>query len=907
MRVRRRSRMLAFSLAMLTSLSSLTVLPVQQVSAAQQNAYHDPLEHWVTAGSRTNELDTNALVTTETIYCQECDADTLFTVFRTPEYTKDGVSALDQDIIYSDGVRIDCQTQSVLREGKVYTGYHWTKSVCRSCSGLNTNTSRSTHAYGRNLYMLYDCSEKFRLNLPETRTCEEESGEYHKLTVKNGYYCGMCYGTTAAVSSTLEPHHLSSEVTPDPSGNRFVQTEKCNECGYSHSEYLAAKYIIQDYYGAADGKDHTVTGTNLSDSSVKVDILYGESAEECSSKDPAAYQKPGYYSVYYRILYTYENCTMSENGTARVILTGSSGAGGVSGNCGCDDPDCTCGDSDCDGSNCDKHCQTHDYKWKETVDPTCETGGYDRYECTKCGHGELRNETDPLGHDWEETVIRQNDCTTTGKMIRICKRCGKAESEITPKGSHQYKTKDYEATCTSPGYSARECSVCGDRVITRISAALPHDYKAHKNDASCTTGGHTTHLCEGCGSSFITDYKDALGHSMNEGSTISGPTCLGQGVTLYECIRCGHQVLDGQNATGHHPGPEATCTDPQLCTECGSVIKSALGHDFESSVVDPSCESMGYTLMTCRRCRDFYKTDYTNPTGHKAGEWIIDREATEEQDGLRHKECQVCSKVLETEVIKYQKNNESKSDDSGKDNTKDDPDSSSDKDSDSAIEHHNIYVYGYPDGSFHPEGNMTRAEAAAVFARLLGAQKNEPVPAGNGSNTGYRDIKAGQWYVGYVQYLSGYEIITGESDGRFRPGDRITRSELTAIAAKFFRETGKQPSQGAIQYSGSSFNDVSRDHWASGYIDEAYQNGWIRGYEDGSFRGDSPITRAEMVSITNRMLSRSGDSSYIQDNGGTVTAFSDVNRSHWAYYEIMEASNTHRSMMAEEEQWIRTY
>ena len=119
----------------------------------------------------------------------------------------------------------------------------------------------------------------------------------------------------------------------------------------------------------------------------------------------------------------------------------------------------------------------------------------------------------------------------------------------------------------------------------------------------------------------------------------------------YRCTRCGYHRLDADPADGHIPGAPATCTEPQLCTRCGAVLKNALGHDYKSKVTAPTCTEMGYTTNTCTRCGDTTKTDYTEPAGHKPGDWIIDKEPTTDSAGSKHKECENCGEKLETAEI----------------------------------------------------------------------------------------------------------------------------------------------------------------------------------------------------------------------------------------------------------------
>lgn len=124
--------------------------------AAQQNSYHDPAEHWMQASGRTNELDANSVVTRETFKCGECGKATSFEVFRVPEYTRNGQPALSRNVKYSDGTMVDGVGKGDTMDGipgkdATYTGYHYTKAVCETCGGINTNMSKSEYGYNRTL------------------------------------------------------------------------------------------------------------------------------------------------------------------------------------------------------------------------------------------------------------------------------------------------------------------------------------------------------------------------------------------------------------------------------------------------------------------------------------------------------------------------------------------------------------------------------------------------------------------------------------------------------------------------------------------------------------------------------------------------------------------------------------
>lgn len=948
---------LALTLAVLIS-----TVPAGTVHAGQQNSYHDPLEHWVDSADRTGELDINAVVTSEVSFCGECRQNTKFTMFRTPEYTKDGVSAVAQGIQFSDGTKSDGESKGVISEGNAYTGYHWTKSVCTKCGSINSNTGYTSgenfYANGRNVYIIYDCAESFMKPLEEKVTCTVEGSEYHRITKKTGSYCGICYGTVRRENSVLEAHHFEKKIIPQPDRSRFEIRETCSECGYSRTQYLAAKSVIANYYGKADGKTHTISVTPLSDDGVSVAVYYGNSAESCNLTTAPSYRKAGDYPVYYRIVYQYEGGEMTENGVSYVLLrnTGASTENQSEteqADCACGDPECCCGD-DCDGTNCGSECTTHQYRVLEKIDAACDTEGYERYVCRGCGKIIEKNRVEKLGHEWETVVIRESDCVTEGKVLKICRRCGKADYETVPRGEHQYVKRTVQAACTLPGYTLTECTVCGERVINGITSALPHQYDPHKVEASCLAGGHTLHRCEGCGSSFITDYTTALGHEFDEGMIITDPTCTGSGVMEYDCTLCGYRKIEGTDSSGHEPGEEATCNAPQICIHCGAVIKSALGHDYQPEIVEPTETELGYTLYTCTRCGDSYKTDYVQTLPRKddgadpedrqsgkvtdhngkveVGDYLIFINDTVSGDAIEGAYVSlkdngaisvvlpdgrmldasrpVTVTVLNNKTVKPVKDVDVTVSDTaydrysgvtGSDGTVTVP---PDEGISHVLESHSVYMYGYPDRSFRADGNMTRAEASAVFARLLAERRGEDPGTFSEKNAiTFYDVPKSQWYSSYIHYLSSFGIISGEDGGAFRPDDSITRSELTAIAVRFYNVFASQKT--AISSGTGGFSDVEQGDWASGYIDEAYSRGWIRGYGDGTFRGQNRITRAEMITITNSLLNRVPDQEYIDSNSSRIVKFMDLGKHHWAYYQIMEASNGHRSDLSDRgETWL---
>ena len=159
-----KSKTTRHGLKRMTALLLAVVLCVGMVPtafAAQQDSYHDPAENWQEANNRTNELDANATVTHETFNCKVCKQQTSFIVFRTPEYTRDGQTAMSRNVKYSDGTFVDGSGKGSILDGvpgqdAYYTAYHWTKAVCETCGSINTNMAKTDYGYLKNVYWLYD-------------------------------------------------------------------------------------------------------------------------------------------------------------------------------------------------------------------------------------------------------------------------------------------------------------------------------------------------------------------------------------------------------------------------------------------------------------------------------------------------------------------------------------------------------------------------------------------------------------------------------------------------------------------------------------------------------------------------------------------------------------------------------
>lgn len=192
---------------------------------------------------------------------------------------------------------------------------------------------------------------------------------------------------------------------------------------------------------------------------------------------------------------------------------------------------------------------------------------------------------------------------------------------------------------------------------------------------------------------------------------------------------------------------------------------------------------------------------------------------------------------------------------------------------------HFAYIVGYGNGEVRPQNNITRAEVATIFFRLL----TDDVRDENLTKTNrYSDVTRADWYNTAVSTLSSMGIITGYPDGTFRPNAAITRAEFAAIAARFDNDGDK---------TAAKFSDIAT-HWAKDEISIAYNNGWITGYPDGTFGPQRDITRAETMTLVNRVLNRQPETE--EDLLPNMTVWTDnANPKAWYYLAVQEATNSH--------------
>lgn len=197
---------------------------------------------------------------------------------------------------------------------------------------------------------------------------------------------------------------------------------------------------------------------------------------------------------------------------------------------------------------------------------------------------------------------------------------------------------------------------------------------------------------------------------------------------------------------------------------------------------------------------------------------------------------------------------------------------------------HYAYIIGFPDGLIHPEAEITRAETATIFFRLLTEQSRQYYWS---RVSPYFDVAADAWYNNAISTLTNAAILNGRPGNTFDPDASISRAEFAAIASRFFAD--------AAVTGGDRFSDIA-GHWANEEINRAYQLGLVEGYGDGTFRPDQPISRAEAMTLMNRVLERAPHKDHLLAD--MITWPDNMDTTAWYYAAVQEATNSHAYVFA---------
>ena len=275
----------------------------------------------------------------------------------------------------------------------------------------------------------------------------------------------------------------------------------------------------------------------------------------------------------------------------------------------------------------------HDLEHHEAKAPTCTEKGWNAYEtCYRCDYNTYQ-ELPALKHDLRQRVITAPTCTGEGWAHVACSRCDYFTSLVLPALNHDLEQHAAKApTCTEKGWNAYEtCSRCD--YTTYVELPAQHDLVHHEAKApTCTDPGwNAFDTCKNC--NYTTRKELPAQHDLKQHAA-KAPTCTEKGWDAYDtCSRCDYTTYAELPALNHdlvnHDAKAPTCTEPgwnayETCSRCDYTTYAelpALNHDYQAVTVEPTCETDGYTIFTCSRCKDSYTADPTDKLGHQFGAW----------------------------------------------------------------------------------------------------------------------------------------------------------------------------------------------------------------------------------------------------------------------------------------------
>ena len=305
----------------------------------------------------------------------------------------------------------------------------------------------------------------------------------------------------------------------------------------------------------------------------------------------------------------------------------------------------------------------HDLVYYKAKDPTCTEPGCDAYEtCSRCDYTTYV-ERPALKHDLRQRVIKAPTCTQMGWAYETCSRCDYFATPLLPALNHDLEQHAAKApTCTEIGWDAYEaCSRCDYTTYVELPA-LNHDLVQHDAQApTCTEPGWNAYsTCKNCDYNTYQELP-ALNHDLKQHAA-QAPTCTEIGWDAYKtCSRCNYTTYAEQPALNHalvqHEAKAPTCTEIgwnayETCSRCDYTTyaeQPALNHDYQAVTVAPTCETDGYTVFTCSRCKDSYTADPTDKLGHQFGAWSPNGTGSQSADCLR----QGCAHTGSTDCRKF--------------------------------------------------------------------------------------------------------------------------------------------------------------------------------------------------------------------------------------------------------------
>ena len=506
--------------------------------------------------------------------------------------------------------------------------------------------------------------------------------------------------------------------------------------------------------------------------------------------------------------------------------------------------------------------EPHEHTWGDytVIFDDCEHGKVEERRCTVCSEADPVQKIDRApGHDLEHHEAKAPTCSEIGwDAYDECKRCDYTTYHELGTTDHtwgEWVLKDgYEDDCTTVRVYTRSCTVCQtvDTNENTVSAAAAHVWGnwVVDREPTGTQKGLRHRTCENCA---VTDSEE-YDHEHTWGDfELKYDDCAHGKVYERRCTVSGCEATDLQvdRAPGHdlahHDAKAQTCTEAgwdayDTCMRCDyttKVEKPALGHDpVHHDAKAPSCTEAGWDAYdTCTRCD--YTTKVEKPAlGHVPGEWIVEKEATETEDGYRYKKCTVCEEKVAEEVIPRL---------AWVNPFEDVPEDKWFYASVKYANQNNLFK-GTSDTTFEPNTPMNRAMFCRVLANLEGVDNENNLTVDR-----FSDVPSGKWYTKAVKWAADTGIVSGYPGGIFLPEQKITRQEMCLMLANYAKYLGIYDDLAKKEDNGVAFADAAKiATWASEAVNVMKNNGYIVGKPiDGTyeFQPQATATRAEVATI----------------------------------------------------------
>lgn len=561
---------------------------------------------------------------------------------------------------------------------------------------------------------------------------------------------------------------------------------------------------------------------------------------------------------------------------------------------------------------------------EEVTNSTCVKEGYTTYTCKNCGSTYIDNKTPKTEHDYEITVTEAT-CTEDGYTTYICKNCGdtyKSDKKAALGHILSEWIIDIPASIDSEGKRHVECTKCAAILKTEIIPCLEDENNTNK-DEEIKTGRYIVTVTDKDGKSIVgskmsVDKNGVITVILGDGG-IDATSCIitVHNIETHEAVSGVRVTVSDKNKTIYgvtdSNGKTVILKDnTEVCTDNKGYAQIRIGEDIYNLTISDKSSGIENTKVL------FTDGEFTLtlPETHRLDKYNQVEVVVRDKDNSAIQGIKIIIKDADNKTAQKTTNIDGmvklpvKSSGGGGGGSRIpstpsatstpvptfEPSPNPTQEPTEKIEHI-AYIEGY-NGMFRPENDMTRAEAATIFARLISKRNKEEIGT---AYSNFIDVDSSSWYSSYIAYLEKYDVISGYDDSTFKPAKNISRAEFTVMCTRFYELFDD------ISISGKNvFSDVEDNHWAAPYIYADSNMEWIKGYDYSTFRPNNDITRAEVVSIINRVLKRTPDKEYISDNLSSLTVFKDVSQTHWAFYEIVEASNNHFVMqLLSSESWIK--